>query len=234
MRALIIFNFDGCRLGQIGAALAEAGAGIDIVRPHCGEPLPADAAAHDGIVIFGGIQNALADDSSPWLPDLVRLTRAFAEAQRSVLGVCLGAQLLARAFQAQNIIGGASEFGWQEVTLTEAGLADPVLAGVPRSFPIFQWHDDTFTLPPGATRLAASAKVENQAFRIGRAVYGIQFHFEANCQVVSEWNEQFAEYLAVHQPHWKERHPVDARQLGPQAEAAGLAIARNWVATMRA
>lgn len=234
MRVLIIFNFDGCKLGQIGTALEEAGAEIEILRPHESEPIPDTHEHHDGIVVFGGIQNALADDSCPWLPGLVGLMRSFADNGRSVLGVCLGSQLLARACGAQNIIGGASEFGWQQVELTKEGRADPLFEGVPASFPIFQWHDDTFILPKGATRLATSRKVENQAFRTGRAAYGVQFHFEANRDVVSCWNEQFAEHLATHQPQWAEQHPVDAERYGPDAEAVGLAIARNWVRTIRA
>ena len=124
MRVLVVYNFDGCRLGQIGAALDEAGAEIDLVRAHRGEPLPAGPQGHDGIVILGGVQNALADDSSPWLPGLIELMRDFADSGRSLLGVCLGSQLLARAYGGANLIGGASEFGWQPVELTAEGAAD--------------------------------------------------------------------------------------------------------------
>lgn len=234
MRVLIILNLVGCRLGQIGTALEEAGAEVDILSPHQGEPLPASHANHDGIVIFGGTQNALADDACPWLPGLVGLMRSFVDDGRSVLGICLGSQLLARACGAENIIGGASEFGWQQVGLTADGQADPLFEGVPAAFPIFQWHDDTFRLPKGAMRLAANETVENQAFRVGRAAYGVQFHFEANRGVVSHWNEQFAEHLATHRPQWAEQYPHEAERFGPEAEAVGLTIARNWVRTIGA
>lgn len=234
MRVLVVYNFDGCRLGQIGTALREAGAEIDLVRAHQGQPLPGGSSEHDGIVILGGVQNALGDATSPWLPKLLDVMGSFAESGKSLLGVCLGSQLLARAYGGTNIIGGASEFGWQQVRLTPEGVADPIFAETPTAFPIFQWHDDTFTLPPAAIWLATGTVVQNQAFRIGRAAYGVQFHFEADRPVVEEWNREYADYLAQHQPGWAERHPAAAERFGPASDAAGLAIARNWVRTIGA
>ena len=103
----------------------------------------------------------------------------------------------------------------------------------PESFPIFQWHDDTFTLPQGAAHLARNDTAGNQAFRIGRAAYGIQFHFEADRSQVSRWNTAFADILAEHQPGWAGRYEEEAARHGPMADAAGLALARAWVGTIR-
>ena len=232
MRVLVVQNFDGTGLGQMAAALDEAGAAVELVRVHHGEALPQAPDGHDALVVLGGGQNALADDACPWLPQLCGLMRAFGDGGRSVLGICLGSQLLARAYGGENIIGGAEEFGWRQVELTPEGGADPLFAGLPAGFPIFQWHDDTFILPRGATRLAGNLDVHNQAFRIGRAVYGVQFHFEADRGLVEDWNREFAGWLADRQPDWGERHPEQAERFGPQADAAGLAIARNWVRTI--
>ena len=232
MRVLVVQNFVGTGLGQVGVALGEAGAAVELVRADLGAALPDGPDGHDGLVVLGGGQNALADEESPWLPRLCGLMRDFAEAGRSVLGICLGSQLLARACGAQNIIGGASEFGWQEVELTPEGAADPVLAALPGSFRTFQWHDDTFTLPRGGVRLAGSLAVHNQAFRVGRAAYGFQFHFEADRPMVAGWSETFADWLAERQPGWSARHPEEAARFGPQADAAGLAVARGWVRTI--
>ncbi|MFK0690695.1 type 1 glutamine amidotransferase [Mesorhizobium sp. IMUNJ 23033] len=232
MRVLVVQNFDNEGLGQIGAALVEAGAHIDLRRPYQGDPLPDDAAEHDAMVVLGGAQNALDDENCPYFPGLLDLTRDFADKDRSVLGICLGSQLLARAFGGENQIGGATEFGWHRVSLTPEAKTDPVLAALPEKFPIFEWHDDTFVLPDNAVRLAGSAIAENQAFRIGRAVYGFQFHFEADRPMVRDWSTSFASLIAERHPDWHDRLDGEMARNGPDADAAGLAIARAWVATI--
>lgn len=235
MRVLIVQNFEGTGPGQVGSALAEAGAQMDIRKPYSGEALPGSAAGHDAIVVLGGAQSAVDDDAHPYLPSLVELLRDFGDNGRSVLGICLGSQLLARAYGGRNLIGGASEFGWHEVSRTDEGGTDTVLTAVPRTFRSFQWHEDTFTLPPGAVRLAASETAQNQAFRIGRATYGMQFHFEADRSVVQDWNVIFADYLAERRPDWlPRRHGEEQSAHGAAADAAGMALARAWVATIPA
>lgn len=230
MRVLVIENFNDTGLGQIAAALDERGAEVETVRAHLGETLPAATEGYDGLVVLGGGQNALDDEGSPWFPGLLSMMRGFADSGRATLGVCLGSQLLARAYGGQNLIGGASEFAWQHVELTDDGRADPLLSGLPERFPIFQWHDDTFTLPRRGVRLAGNAAAHNQAFRIGRAGYGVQFHFEADRPLVREWNTAFADWLAERQPGWSERHAAEEARHGEAADAAGRTIARAWAA----
>lgn len=229
MRVLVVQNYDNTGLGQVGAALAEADAELDLRKPYLGEALPADASEHDAMVILGGGQNALADDECPYFPALLDLTRDFEAKDRAVLGICLGSQLLARAFGGDNKVGAHTEFGWHEVELTDVAKADAVLGALPARFPIFQWHDDSFTLPPGAAHLARNTAVEHQAFRVGRAVYGVQFHFEADRPMVTEWNQSFAPVIAERNPDWPARFEGEAARHGPQADAAGQAIARAWV-----
>ncbi|TPO06240.1 type 1 glutamine amidotransferase [Mesorhizobium sp. B1-1-5] len=232
MRVLVVQNFDNEGLGQIGAALVEAGADIDLRKPYRGDTLPGDSTEHDAIVVLGGAQNALDDEICPYFPALLDLTRDFADKDRSVLGICLGSQLLARAFGGTNQIGGATEFGWHKVSLTQAAKSDPVLAALPEKFPIFEWHDDTFGLPENAVRLAGSAIAENQAFRLGRAVYGFQFHFEADTPMVRDWSTSFASLIGERHPDWAGKLDDEMARNGPDADAAGLAIARAWVATI--
>lgn len=233
MQVLVVYNFEGCQLGLIEKALNEVNAKFDVFRAYIGERLPEGPDGYDAILVLGGTQSALSDKDCPWQPHLVNLLRAFVDTDRSVLGICLGCQLLARAFGGQNTIGAANEFGWTNVALTEQGRNDPLFANVDGTFPIFQWHDDTFTLPKGATHLACNAEVANQAFRIGRAAYGVQFHFEAGQKVVAKWSKDYEEVLAEKQPHWAVRHGVDEAKFGAQSDAAGLAIARNWVRSIR-
>nr|WP_295465893.1 type 1 glutamine amidotransferase [Mesorhizobium sp.] len=232
MKVLVVENFDNTGLGQIATALDEAGAEITVVRAHRGDELPSAPDGHDAIIVLGGGQNAVADDEYPYLPALAELMRAFADSGRSTLGICLGSQILARAYGAENLIGAAPEFGWREVALTPEGGEDPVLSAVPQTFPIFQWHDDTFTLPRGATRLAGNDAAHNQAFRVGRAGYGIQFHFEADRKLVGEWHQAFPEAIAAKRDGWMDIYPAEAETHGPAADAAGLAIARAWIATI--
>ena len=171
--------------------------------------------------------------SSPYFAHLLELIRDFEAADRAVLGICLGSQLLARAF------GGAEPDRRRHRIRLAADLADasearadPVLGALPQQFPLFQWHDDTFSLPAGAVRLAGNDAVANQAFRIGRAAYGIQFHFEADSSVVRRWNETFAGLIAEQQPDWPARYASEAAAHAAAADATGLAIARAWVAAI--
>src|SRR5690606_31427285 len=115
MHVLVVQNFEGASLGQVAIALDEANATVETIRADKGEKLPDAANGYDALVVLGGGQNALADDVCPWLPGLCDLMRDFSDSDRSVLGICLGGQLLARAYGAQNIVGGATEFGWREV-----------------------------------------------------------------------------------------------------------------------
>jgi GMP synthase (glutamine-hydrolysing) len=153
-----------------------------------------------------------------------------AESNRATLGICLGAQVMARGLGATNHIGTAREFGWCEVRLTDAAADDPVLRHLPATFPIFEWHADTFTLPPGTTQLATTATAPVQCYRSHRAAYGMQFHFEASRALVSDWNATFPELVEANQPGWLAAFPQRAAHVGAQADAHGLAIARAWVA----
>jgi GMP synthase (glutamine-hydrolysing) len=234
MRVLIIENFHATHHGQVGAALSEANAEIDVRRLWDGEDLPESPEGYDALVVFGGEQSALDDDTHPYIPALAQLMRDFGERDRPVLGICLGSQILARAHGGRNLLGVAPEFGWHPVELTEEAANDPVMAAAAKSFPIFQWHSDTFTLPEGALRLASNAAVENQCFRIGRASYGMQFHFEANRAVVEDWNSVFAEVIGRNHPDWLPNYAAHAERYGPEADAAGLAIARAWVSLIGA
>lgn len=228
MRVAIVENTRVTHHGQVGVALHEAAALIDLYKPWSGEPLP-DTVHADALVVFGGEQSALDDHTHPYLPDLARLISAYTAMDRPVLGICLGSQLMARAFGGENHLGIAQEFGWCEVELTDAGHADPVLGVLPARFPIAQWHSDTFTLPPGAVHLAQSPIAANQAFRVGRASYATQFHFEASRAVMADWLRRFPEAVERNDPSFAARHPDLAATKGAEADAHGLAIARAWV-----
>ncbi|MBA4324611.1 MAG: GMP synthase [Rhodobacter sp.] len=228
MRVAIVENTRITHHGQVGVALHEAAALIDLWKPWADNALPTTDAA-DALVVFGGEQSATDDHTHPYLSALADLMAAYTATGKPVLGICLGSQLLARAFGAENHLGTAPEFGWVDVSLTEAGRADPVLSRVPQTFPIFQWHSDTFTLPEAAVHLAHSPTAAHQAFRIGRATYGTQFHFEASRSVVRDWTRTFPDLTDRMSPGWTTRQPELARTRGAEADRHGLALARAWV-----
>lgn len=233
MRVAVVENMRNTHIGALGTALEEAGARIDWYRPWQDGVLPAGLTGYDALVVLGGEQSAVDDEEHPYLPVLARLMREFGDAGKSVLGICLGSQVLARAYGAENILSATREFGWTPVDVTEEGGADPLTAELGTRFPIFEWHSDTFTLPHGAIRLASTAAVPNQCFRIGRAVYGAQFHFEADSAVVDRWNSEFSELVEVLEPGWLARFPEVAAKHAADADRAGLAIARAFVRTIQ-
>ncbi len=234
MRVAVIENMKSTPLGSLGVALAEANAEIERFKPWIDCTLPTGIGDRDALVVLGGEQNAIDDTNYPYLPALARLMRDFAEADKAVLGICLGAQILARAYGAENHLNARLEFGWHSVRKSEEGETDPLLSGLNGDFTTFQWHSDTFTLPEGATRLAVSSLTQNQAFRVGRAAYGTQFHFEASASVIDSWKVEFAASIEQMEPGWHERYASLAAKHARESDASGLAIGRNWVRMIKA
>ncbi|MGC1428046.1 MAG: type 1 glutamine amidotransferase [Albidovulum sp.] len=233
MRVAIVVNTEDMRLGLLGQALTEARATVTPYHPRRGDGLPDDVAAHDALVVMGGEQSARDDLRHPYLPDLAELMRRWTFADKAVLGICLGSQLLARGHGADNHLGEAREFGWRPIRPTEIGRKDPVISALGEQSAIFQWHGDTFALPDGAVHLAKGDAVAHQAFRIGRAAYGTQFHFEAGREVVADWTATFADDTEAMQPGWTAVHPSEAERHGPEADAVGLAMSRAWIAQIQ-
>ncbi len=229
MRVAIVENTKITHHGQMGVALHEAGALIDLYRPYLDGVLPA-RGSFDALVVFGGEQNARDDDLYPYLPRLADLMAEESAAGGAVMGICLGSQIMARGAGAENIIGAAPEFGWCAVGLTTAAQDDPLFSALPENFAIFQWHSDTFTLPAGAVHLAESDKAAVQAFRLGPRAYATQFHFEASRAVVADWSATFPDLIAGMDADWARDHPQRAKTQGIAADAIGLKLARAWVA----
>lgn len=232
MQVLVIENYPKTPLGLVGVALQEAGVEWTGVAAHDGGTVPDGPGSHAGLVVLGGVQDAMDDETYPFLPDVCRLIRQFHEAERPVLGICLGAQLIARAFGAENILDRPIEFGWHEVRPTPAGRDDPFARALGDGAPVFHWHTDTFTLPEGAVHLATSDSTAHQAFRIGAATYGIQFHFEAGTEVVRDWSSSFADEIAPHTPDWPTRLSEEIGRHGEAADRTGLELGRIWASLL--
>lgn len=140
---------------------------------------------YDAVLVFGGSMHPDQDEEFPWLEREADFLRAALAAHTPVLGVCLGAQMLARAAGGSVAPARTSEVGWFEIELTPAGREDPVVRSLPPRTTGFQWHHYTFDLPHGASELARSA-VCTQAFRLDGAL-GIQFHAEVTKEMIDAW-----------------------------------------------
>jgi GMP synthase-like glutamine amidotransferase len=203
--------FEG--LGLIAESLEAHG--IDVVYADLylpAAPLP-DVASAAGLIFMGGPMSA--NEGLPYLAQEARFIRQAVEAGQPVLGVCLGAQLIARALGAAVRRNPVKEIGWFDIHLTEAGGADPLFHGLARSENVFHWHGETFDLPPGAAHLAYSNACTNQAFRVGTTVYGLQFHLEVTPAIIADWCVQDANCGDVRE--------LD-RAIDPRHNAARLAL----------
>lgn len=209
MKILCVQNDMRTPPGLVGQAIIAAGARFDVLAPHDGwsslnpaggTPLPDDAGDYHALVVLGGPMHANNDRDYPKLPAVLDLIRAFHAADRPVLGICLGAQLISRAFGARVYPRGLTEIGFLPLDLTAAAGGDALLGGIAPRQHIMQWHEDTFDLAPGAELLMTGADVRHQAFRLGRATYGFQCHFEVTADIARDWVYRNARWVAEHRP----------------------------------
>ncbi len=167
------------------------------IRLDQGEPLPADTSTLSGLGLMGGPMSV--NDPLPWVPPLLALIRDADQRGAPVIGHCLGGQLISRAFGGHvgiNMVDGApaKEIGWHTVTPVDTEQARDWF-GTRLDFDVFQWHGETFSTPPGAIHLAASARCANQAFAIGPHL-GMQFHCEMDEATIATWCQSGADEVA--------------------------------------
>lgn len=199
MRILILQNDPITPAGIVAERIAaRPGTTAVVVHPHSGDSLPDAADGFAAAVVLGGPMSATDEARYPAIAPMLDLLRDFHRQDRPLLGLCLGAQLLARSFGKAVRRHTALEFGFVPIEITEEGARDPLLADLPRRQRIMQWHEDTFDMPDEGVRLMTGDACINQAFRVGRATYGFQCHFEVTPALVNTWLDGFGHSLAGH------------------------------------
>jgi GMP synthase (glutamine-hydrolysing) len=191
MNVLVIQNNAQTPAALVGDHLVAAGATLAPVLPHNGDALPKSPDGYDAAVILGGPQHAGDDANFPAFPPMLDLLRGFHEQAKPMLGLCLGSQLLARAFGETVRRSDEFEVGYPQIEITEDGQKDPLLAGLAPRQRILQWHEDTFDIPKDAVHLMTGTTIRNQAFRLGRTTYGFQCHFEVSPELARQWFSQW-------------------------------------------
>ena len=206
---LVIQNSPTAPLGVLEECIRERDVALKILTPSAGERLPINISC-DGLIVLGGPMNAEDDANYPHLKDAVSLIQSFAKKNKPILGICLGAQLIARAFGSRVYQHDEVELGFTPLRGVDSAIADdPLLkSALPSNFEpiqIMEWHFDTFDLPESGELLMTGDRCINQAYRIHDNIYGFQCHFEVNRSILQGWLANGRDYLEGNHPYFPER-----------------------------
>ena len=187
MNVLAVIHGSNARAGTFEEAVSGAGHRLEEWSLAWGTPPPRAIDDYGAVLIFGGSMHADQDDHHPWLREENLFIQRLLDRHVPLFGVCLGVQLIAKAEGAAVYpLPDTPEIGWIPVELTEAAASDPVFGRLPKRFDAFNWHYYTYDVPAGAAELVRSPRC-NQAFRLGEAAWGIQFHAEATLETIRSW-----------------------------------------------
>ncbi len=191
IRLLAIENAKGEHLGYFEQLAEEQGVRVEYRRLWKGDGL-SGALEYDALVLLGGGMSVNDEAEYPYLVEEKQLVREALAAGKPLLGICLGAQLIANALGARVYPGERKELGWGEVVLTQEARRDEVFSAFPERHEVFHWHGETFELPARAVLLSSSELYPHQAFRIGSG-YGLQYHIEMTAELVRSWVREVPE-----------------------------------------
>lgn len=191
MAVLIIKNIVSEGPGTIAEYLDGRGIPYEIIELYdCKTGIP-DVRNFSHLVVMGGPMAVYEMDEHAFLSYESAIIRAFIKYKKPVLGICLGAQMIADALKGKVYKGGIQELGWSQVDISDEGMNDPLISSLAVNdrpvAEVFQWHGDTFDIPAKAVRMASSKEYENQAFRYEAHVYALQFHIEVTPAMIRDW-----------------------------------------------
>ncbi|MBI5326744.1 MAG: type 1 glutamine amidotransferase [Deltaproteobacteria bacterium] len=189
-RVLVLQHVKSEGLGIISKSLKQKKVGANFIKIFNGERIPRGINGYDGLVVLGGPMGVYEEEIYPFIKDEITLIKNALKNNVPVLGICLGAQFLAKAAGADVYKGKKKEIGWYTVELTDDGKSDGLFIGLPDEFTVFQWHGDTWgqisNLSP-AKCLASSELFPHQIIKVGKNAYGLQFHLEVTEEMIKEW-----------------------------------------------
>lgn len=194
---LVIQHSDQAPGGNFIRCLIERGCLLTTLKPFEDDQIPDSTEGYEGLVVLGGPQHATDDEAAPHFKSLMKLMRGFEAEGKPVAGICLGCQLLARAYGCEPKLLGFLEVGFVQHQLTQAAQGDPVLSQEQLP-PLMEFHEDTFDLPENSTLLIKGEKCQNQCFRIGNVSYGFQFHLEVDHTIAKNWLKLFTDGKLSH------------------------------------
>jgi GMP synthase-like glutamine amidotransferase len=187
MKVLVLRQVPHEHLGTLALALKSVNLTYEYVNLYEDKDPNISINNLSALIILGGPMNVYETDKYPFLEIEDELIKRAVEKGIPILGVCLGAQLIAKALEAKVIKNKEKEIGWYPLKITEEGSRDNLFKHFNHKETVFQWHGDTFEIPNGAVHLAESPLCINQAFRYGSNLYGLQFHIEVTPQMILEW-----------------------------------------------
>lgn len=226
---LIVLHQEHSTPGRVGRLIAERGHALDIRRPRFGDPLPQTMRDHAGAVIFGGPMSANDPDDfvkaeTDWIGVCLKEEAPF-------LGLCLGAQMLARHLGASvyTHAEGRAEIGYYPLSLTQAGHADAAATGCIWPSTVYQWHREGFDCPTGAECLATGGDFPVQAVRVGRKAYGLQFHPEVTLAMMCRWSVRAHERTLMPGAQLRHQHLEGWYQYDPPVRAWLDGFLDHWL-----
>ncbi|MEO0349566.1 MAG: type 1 glutamine amidotransferase [Cyanobacteria bacterium P01_A01_bin.15] len=228
MQILVIQNSIRDPIGILGDHLVSHGAELVNWLPEQQSELPQGDFA--GLIILGGYMNAHEDDQHPHLKQVVELIHRFYAENKPIMGVCLGAQLIARAFGSQVYPHSKPELGFSPLRVIEPLATEPWLQNCPADLHIMQWHFDTFDLPRQATLLMTNDICQHQAYCIGANIYGFQFHLEVTPAIIEDWLAAKSDWIDTHYPNLDRQIQAQIQAHADGAAAFAGQVAQAWIA----
>lgn len=189
---LVIQNDDLAPVGLFGTFLEQLGAKLTVVQADMTDGIN-NEQEFDGLIVLGGRENAYNEANLLSSQSIMQLIKLFHEQEKPILGICLGAQILARTFEQPYCSNNGWEIGFTELKITLDGKQDPLLKAYNKPISLYEMHEDSFYLPPNSRLLISGEYCQNQAFVVGKFSYGLQFHPEVTEKIVRQWVETIVE-----------------------------------------